>query len=61
MVAELEKHLVQRGLRLISPKEGPALLLDELAFGKKGDREVVFAGGAEAIVQPGHREALTAR
>jgi NAD(P)-dependent dehydrogenase (short-subunit alcohol dehydrogenase family) len=61
MVAELEKHLVARGLRLISPEEGPGLILDELTHGKKGDREVVFAGGAEAIVSPGHREALTAR
>ncbi len=61
MVADLEKHLVQRGLRLISPQEGPLLLLDELMFGPKGVFEVVFAGGAEAIVQPGHREAMTAR
>jgi NAD(P)-dependent dehydrogenase (short-subunit alcohol dehydrogenase family) len=61
MVAELEKHLVQRGLRLISPQEGPGLLLDELVHGKKGESEVVLAGGAEAIVQPGRREAMTAR
>ncbi|MFO0845678.1 MAG: SDR family NAD(P)-dependent oxidoreductase [Gemmataceae bacterium] len=61
MVADLEKHLVARGLRLISPEEGPGLFLDELTHGSKGDREVVFAGGAEAIVSPGHREALKAR
>ena len=59
MVAELEKHLVQRGLRLISPQEGPGLLLDELLNGKKGQSEVVFAGGAEAIVQPGAREQMS--
>jgi NAD(P)-dependent dehydrogenase (short-subunit alcohol dehydrogenase family) len=61
MVAELEKHLVGRGLRLISPEEGPMLLLDELMHGSRGDREVVFAGGAEAIVHPGKREARPAR
>ncbi|MFM7149365.1 MAG: SDR family NAD(P)-dependent oxidoreductase, partial [Gemmataceae bacterium] len=61
MVADLEKHLVQRGLRLISPQEGPGLLIDELVHGKKGDREIVLAGGAEAIVQPGRREAMTAQ
>jgi NAD(P)-dependent dehydrogenase (short-subunit alcohol dehydrogenase family) len=61
MVADLEKHLVQRGLRLISPQEGPALLLDELQYGRKGESEVVLAGGAEAIVQPGAREAMATR
>jgi NAD(P)-dependent dehydrogenase (short-subunit alcohol dehydrogenase family) len=61
MVADLEKHLVQRGLRLISPQEGPILMLDELVHGKKGTSEVIFAGGAEAIVQPGAREAMTAK
>ena len=57
MVADLEKHLVQRGLRLIGPSEGPVLLLNELEAGNKGDSEVVLAGGAEAIVHPGRRAA----
>jgi NAD(P)-dependent dehydrogenase (short-subunit alcohol dehydrogenase family) len=53
MVADLEKHLVQRGLRLVSPEEGPALLVEELLHGRKGESEVVLGGGAEFLVQPG--------
>jgi acyl transferase domain-containing protein/NAD(P)H-dependent flavin oxidoreductase YrpB (nitropropane dioxygenase family)/NAD(P)-dependent dehydrogenase (short-subunit alcohol dehydrogenase family) len=53
MVADLERHLVQRGLRLISPEEGPALLLAELLHGRKGDSEVLLGGGAEALTRPG--------
>jgi acyl transferase domain-containing protein/NAD(P)H-dependent flavin oxidoreductase YrpB (nitropropane dioxygenase family)/NAD(P)-dependent dehydrogenase (short-subunit alcohol dehydrogenase family) len=52
MVAELERHLVQRGLRLISPEEGPELLIAELLNGRKGESEVILGGGAEALVQP---------
>jgi NAD(P)-dependent dehydrogenase (short-subunit alcohol dehydrogenase family) len=52
MVADLEKHLVRRGLRLIAPDEGPRLLVDELLFGRKGESEVILAGGAEALVSP---------
>src|SRR5215207_2505074 len=48
MVADLEKHLVARGLKLISPEQGATFAADELAFGKKGTPEVVFAGGTEA-------------
>ncbi|HUR55437.1 MAG TPA: SDR family NAD(P)-dependent oxidoreductase [Gemmataceae bacterium] len=48
MVAELAKHLVARGLKLISPDQGATFAADELAFGKKGTPEVVFAGGTEA-------------
>jgi hypothetical protein len=61
MVADLEKHLVQRGLRLISPEEGPALLLAELLHGRKGESEVILGGGAEFLVQPPRRAAVTAR
>jgi NAD(P)-dependent dehydrogenase (short-subunit alcohol dehydrogenase family) len=46
MVADLEKHLVQRGLRLISPQEGPELLIAELLHGRKGESEVILGGGA---------------
>jgi acyl transferase domain-containing protein/NAD(P)H-dependent flavin oxidoreductase YrpB (nitropropane dioxygenase family)/NADP-dependent 3-hydroxy acid dehydrogenase YdfG len=52
MVADLEKHLTRRGLRLISPEEGPAFLLDELLHGKKGDSEVIIAGGTEHAARP---------
>jgi NAD(P)-dependent dehydrogenase (short-subunit alcohol dehydrogenase family) len=61
MVADLEKHLVQRGLRLISPEEGPALLIAELLHGRKGESEVILAGGAEALAQPARRAAAAAR
>jgi NAD(P)-dependent dehydrogenase (short-subunit alcohol dehydrogenase family) len=52
MVADLERHLTQRGLRLISPEEGPAFLVDELLYGHKGDSEVIIAGGAENQARP---------
>ena len=52
MVAELEKHLVQRGLKLISPEEGPVFVLEELLHGRKGDSEVVIGGGAEQALRP---------
>jgi NAD(P)-dependent dehydrogenase (short-subunit alcohol dehydrogenase family) len=52
MVADLERHLTQRGLRLIAPEEGPAFLVDELLHGHKGDSEVVIAGGAEQAARP---------
>src|SRR4029077_6687822 len=58
MVADLAKHLTQRGLRLISPEQGPAFLVDELAFGRKGDVEVIIAGGVEHAARPA-RAALT--
>jgi NAD(P)-dependent dehydrogenase (short-subunit alcohol dehydrogenase family) len=61
MVADLEKHLVQRGLRLISPEEGPALLVAELLHGRKGESEVILAGGTEVLVQPARHGAPAAR
>jgi acyl transferase domain-containing protein/NAD(P)H-dependent flavin oxidoreductase YrpB (nitropropane dioxygenase family)/NAD(P)-dependent dehydrogenase (short-subunit alcohol dehydrogenase family)/acyl carrier protein len=47
MVAELEKHLVARGLKLIAPAQGAGFAVDELVFGRKGEPEVVIAGGSE--------------
>jgi NAD(P)-dependent dehydrogenase (short-subunit alcohol dehydrogenase family)/acyl carrier protein len=47
MTADLEKHLTQRGLQMISPEQGPKLLLDELAFGRKGETEVIIARATE--------------
>jgi hypothetical protein len=51
MVADLEKHLTQRGLKLISPEQGPVFLVDELQFGKKGETEIIIAGGMEQAAQ----------
>jgi len=51
MVADLENHLVRRGLRLISPQEGPALFVAELLHGRKGESEIILAGGAEALAR----------
>jgi acyl transferase domain-containing protein/NAD(P)H-dependent flavin oxidoreductase YrpB (nitropropane dioxygenase family)/NAD(P)-dependent dehydrogenase (short-subunit alcohol dehydrogenase family)/acyl carrier protein len=47
MVAHLEKHLVNKGLQLISPEAGPVYVIEELLHGRKGDHEVVIAGGSE--------------
>jgi NAD(P)-dependent dehydrogenase (short-subunit alcohol dehydrogenase family) len=60
MAAHLEKHLLQRGLRLISPDEGPGLLMAELLHGHKGETEVILAGGAEALTRPVPHLAVTA-
>ncbi len=54
MVADLEAHLVRRGLRLITPEEGPALFVAELLHGRKGESEIILAGGAEALARPTH-------
>ncbi|HVK09234.1 MAG TPA: SDR family NAD(P)-dependent oxidoreductase, partial [Gemmataceae bacterium] len=47
MVADLEKHLVARGLKLIAPEQGAEFAVDELVYGRKGEPEVVIAGGSE--------------
>jgi hypothetical protein len=47
MVADLEKHLVARGLKLIEPGVGAGFAVDEVIFGAKGEPEVVVAGGSE--------------
>ena len=52
MVADLEKHMTRRGLKLISPEIGPVFLVDELCHGRKGDCEVVIAGGLEHQARP---------
>ncbi|MBP3957468.1 acyltransferase domain-containing protein [Gemmata sp. G18] len=48
MVADLEKHLVSRGLKLIEPSVGAGFAVDEVIFGTKGEPEVVVAGGTES-------------
>jgi hypothetical protein len=47
MVAELEKHLVARGLKLIEPAVGAGFAVDEVVYGAKGEPEVLVAGGSE--------------
>ena len=47
MVADLEKHLVARGLKLITPDVGARFAVDELSWGGPGPAEVVVAGGRE--------------
>jgi NAD(P)-dependent dehydrogenase (short-subunit alcohol dehydrogenase family) len=52
MVSHLEKHLVKRGLKLIPPDQGAALFADELEHGRKGESEVLIAGGEEHEIRP---------
>jgi NAD(P)-dependent dehydrogenase (short-subunit alcohol dehydrogenase family) len=52
MVAELEKHLVARGLKLIDPATGAAFAVDEIVYGPKGQPEVLIAGGSEQAARP---------
>jgi len=52
MVADLEKHLVARGLKLIEPAVGAGFAVDEVIFGPKGEPEVVVAGGTETAPKP---------
>jgi NAD(P)-dependent dehydrogenase (short-subunit alcohol dehydrogenase family) len=53
MVADLQKHLVARGLKLIEPHVGAGFAVDEVIFGAKGEPEVVVAGGTETAARPG--------
>ena len=53
MVADLEKHLVARGLKLIEPAVGAGFAVDEVIYGTKGEPEVVVAGGTEHAARPG--------
>ena len=61
MVADLENHLVRRGWRLISPREWPGLFVAELLHGRKGESEIILAGGAEALARPTHPAATPSR
>jgi acyl transferase domain-containing protein/NAD(P)H-dependent flavin oxidoreductase YrpB (nitropropane dioxygenase family)/NADP-dependent 3-hydroxy acid dehydrogenase YdfG len=64
MVADLEKHLVARGLKLIEPAVGAGFAVDEVIYGSKGEPEVLIAGGSEqasrAAATPPARAAVTA-
>ncbi len=52
MVADLQKHLVARGLKLIEPGVGANFAVDEVIFGTKGEPEVLIAGGTETAARP---------
>jgi malonyl CoA-acyl carrier protein transacylase/NADP-dependent 3-hydroxy acid dehydrogenase YdfG len=54
MTADLERHLTQRGLKLISPEQGPRFLVEELEFGRKGETEVIIAGATEEAAKATH-------
>jgi NAD(P)-dependent dehydrogenase (short-subunit alcohol dehydrogenase family)/acyl carrier protein len=56
MVADLEKHLVARGLKLIEPAVGAKFAADEVLHGGKGEPEVVVAGGTEQAARPSRQD-----
>ena len=55
MVADLEKHLVARGLKLIEPAVGAGFAVDEVVFGAKGEPEVWSPAGPST--PPSRRQA----
>ncbi len=59
MVSDLEGHLGRRGLGMIPPDVGCAAMADEIRSGRKGDVEIVVAGGLGSLDEPlrpaGHR------
>ncbi len=67
MVSDLEGHLGARGLGMIPPEVGQAMLVDELRFGPKGRVEVIAAGdlgnldAPVEVVRPHHDRARAAR
>ena len=58
MVSDLEKHLTARGIALIQPEVGCRMFVDEILYGKKGESEVIIAGGAENMITPSTNQAL---
>jgi acyl transferase domain-containing protein/NAD(P)H-dependent flavin oxidoreductase YrpB (nitropropane dioxygenase family) len=61
MVSQLESHLCNRGLGMISPEIGGSLLVDELRHGRKGDVEVIYSGELGTLEQPIAAEAIPER
>ena len=59
MVSDLEGHLGGRGLGMIAPELGRALLHDELRFGLKGEVEVIAAGDLGTLDGPIDRPRLS--
>lgn len=59
MVADLEKHLTARGISLIDRETGCRMFIDEVLYGKKGDSEVIIAGGAENLITPSTNQSVT--
>ena len=52
MVSQLESHLGNRGLGMISPESGGSLLINELRHGRKGEVEVIYSGELGTLEQP---------
>jgi hypothetical protein len=52
MVSQLESHLGNRGLGMISPESGGSLLVNELRHGRKGNVEVIYSGELGTLEQP---------
>jgi acyl transferase domain-containing protein/NAD(P)H-dependent flavin oxidoreductase YrpB (nitropropane dioxygenase family) len=52
MVSQLEGHLANRGLGMISPESGGSLLINELRHGRKGTVEVIYSGELGNLEQP---------
>ena len=60
MVSDLEKHLEARGIALIGKETGSRMFLEEVLHGKKGESEVIIAGGAENLIAPSTNRAKDA-
>lgn len=61
MSADLEAYMVERGFTLIAPEEGPAILINELLHGRKGETEIIIAGATEEAGRPVTRAARKPR
>jgi NAD(P)-dependent dehydrogenase (short-subunit alcohol dehydrogenase family) len=56
MVSDLEGHLGRQGMAMIPPQLGRSRLADELAYGRKGEVEIIVAGDLGSLVEPWHAE-----
>jgi NAD(P)-dependent dehydrogenase (short-subunit alcohol dehydrogenase family)/acyl carrier protein len=60
MASSLEKHMVARGVEMISPEVGVRFFVEELCRGRKGESEVIVGGGAERLAATPSAEAAMA-
>ena len=58
MVSDLEKHLTARGIALIDQATGCRMFVEEILYGKKGETEIIIAGGAENMITPSTNQPL---
>ncbi|MDB5592196.1 SDR family NAD(P)-dependent oxidoreductase, partial [Enterovirga sp.] len=52
MSADMEAYMISRGFTLIAPEDGPAMFINELLHGRKGETEVIIAGATEEAGRP---------